>query len=159
MIGRTRPCHRTIYEMSPNTPLHCTVTNKGPCHIDVACTLGDDGSVPPRVAAEFDEREPALSPDGQELFFSLPGTAFMMSQVETEPTFAAGTPERVFDTTGYRLGTSGTSGRRYNISSDGERFVMVRFDQPQLTRRDGFNGVILVENWFQELTERVPTGR
>ena len=97
--------------------------------------------------------DPVWSPDGQELFFWLPGTGLMMSQVETDPTFTPGNPERVFDTTGYRLDGGG---RRYDISPDGDRFVMVLSGSTQTTGVDSFIGLIFVENWFEELTQRVP---
>ena len=95
---------------------------------------------------------PVWSPEGQELFFWLPNTGLMASRVETEPTFSSGTPERLFDTTGYRL--SGSS-RRYDISPEGERFVMVLSDGARATGDNSFVGLIFVENWFTELTERV----
>ena len=98
--------------------------------------------------------DPVWSPDGQELFFWLPGTGLMVSKVQTDPTFTPGNPERVFDTTGYRLDSGG---RRYDISPNGEHFVMVLSGGAQTAGDDEpFNGLIFVENWFEELKERVP---
>ena len=39
----------------------------------------------------------------------------------------------------------------YDVSSDGQRFLMIRQDEsPEVGK------IVLVFNWFQELTERVP---
>ena len=99
-------------------------------------------------------RQPAWSPSGQELFFQSPASAsFMVSQVETAPTFSWTTPERLFGLESVR--TAG--GREWDIVPDGDRFVFLAPGPvTQTSGEAGFNGLIFVENWFQELTARVP---
>ena len=96
--------------------------------------------------------DPAWSQDGQELFFTS-SSSFMVARVETDPTFRTSTPERLFGLESFYLGL----GRGWDIAPDGERFV---FRTPAATTEpvdeSGFNGLIFVENWFQELKARVP---
>ena len=73
--------------------------------------------------------------------------------VETEPTFSPGNPEVLFETP-YRISLPGR-GRSFDLSPDGERFLMIKEDAPA-----GETGaeahIIFVQDWFQELTERLP---
>ncbi len=77
----------------------------------------------------------------------------MVSEIETEPTFSPGTPTEVFQTSGLDLGGGG---RLYDPAPDGERFVVRRVGGAQSTGEDVFDGLIVVEHWFEELTDRVP---
>ena len=77
----------------------------------------------------------------------------MVTQVETEPSFSSGTPEPLFSIRSYLVG----GGRQYDVAPDGDRFIFPRRGATGQTSDDEpFNGLIFVENWFQELTERVP---
>ena len=96
---------------------------------------------------------PVWSPDGRELFYRSP-TDLMVAQVETEPTFSSRTPEPLFSIGGY--GMAG-GGRRFDVAADGERFIVRKLETAGQTGDEPFNGLIFVENWFQELTERVPS--
>ena len=101
-------------------------------------------------------RDPVWSPDGPELFYRT-RTDLMVAQVETEPTFSSRTPEPLFSLSGYEIGGPGT-GRRFDLAPDGDRFVVQKPGTAEQTSDgDSFNGLIFVENWFEELTERVPT--
>ena len=52
---------------------------------------------------------------------------------------------------------AGRGGRRFDLAPDGERFIIRKpGGGTQAAGDDPFNGVIIIENWFQELTERVP---
>ena len=90
---------------------------------------------------------PLWARDGQELFYLAPGARLMAVGVQTEPSFAPGNAEEVFE--GY---WAGALGRTYDISPDGERFLMIKEsaggDSPEF---------ILVQNWFEELKRLVPT--
>ncbi len=78
----------------------------------------------------------------------------MMAQIETEPTFSARTPQPLFSRATY---TVQGAGRQYDIAPDGDRFLFKKpGDSGQTNDDDQFTGLIFVENWFQELTERVP---
>ena len=100
---------------------------------------------------------PVWSPDGRELFYR-GRTDLMVAQVETDSTFTHGTPEPVFSLSGYGMQGSPATGRRFDIAPEGDRFIVrAPFGAAVQTGDDEpFNGLIFVENWFQELTERVP---
>ena len=96
---------------------------------------------------------PVWSPDSRRLFY--PADAGMMvAEVETTPTFNASTPTQAFGLANYRIG--GGAARGYDIAPDGERFLVITSGATETAGEDPFNGMILVDNWFQELTERVP---
>ena len=77
----------------------------------------------------------------------------MVAQIETEPTFSALTPEPLFSWSGYLLGVGG--GRQFDIAPDGERFIVPK--RGGLASDDQTStGLIFVDNWFEELKERVP---
>ena len=98
---------------------------------------------------------PVWSPGGLELFYNAFSGFLTVTQIETEPTFSAGTPEPLFSTAGY-LTTGGV--RQWDIAPDGDRFVFRKpTERVGQTGDDFFNGLIFVENWVQELTERVPS--
>ena len=99
---------------------------------------------------------PVWSPDGRELFYLGPPTPNLMSvRVETEPTFSARTPELLFGLSGYTLFQN--SRRQFDGAPGGDRFVLL---EPGVSRqtgdRDALIGMVVVENWFEELKERVP---
>ena len=97
---------------------------------------------------------PVWSPDGRELFYRGP-TDLMVAQIETEPTFSSGTPEPLFSVPGMFGGP--VAGRRFDIAPDGDRFIVRRVGvATQTSDDDPFNGLIFVENWFEELKARVP---
>ena len=64
---------------------------------------------------------------------------------ETEPTFSPANPQVVFDGLYYSW-----RGRAYDVSPDGQRFLMIKDDANPLE-------LILVQNWFEELKRLVPT--
>ena len=94
---------------------------------------------------------PAWSRDGAELFYIDPANTLMAVPVRTSgTTFSAGTPAKVFDTK-YAMYMAS---RGYDVSADGRRFVMIKAGAA------GGNApptsVVVVANWFEELTARVP---
>ena len=92
-------------------------------------TEGGDGPVWPR--------------NGRELFYRN-GNKMMAVEIATQPSFSAGTPSMLFE-------ISATSGQ-YDVSSDGQRFLMVQQNE-QATSATQINVVL---NWFEELKRRVP---
>jgi len=71
--------------------------------------------------------------------------------ISTDPTFAVGNPTLLFE--GSYVGGPG-SGRDYDVTPDGQRFLMVRVkggEQAAPTQMD------VVLNWFEELKRLVPT--
>ena len=106
----------------------------------------DDGRW--QISRDFG-RSPVWAPSGRELFFRGP-TDMMTVSVETEPTFRPGNPEVLF-TAPYRTDAP-LRGRPWDVAADG-RFLMVREGAVGETTTPH---LVVVENWFQELTERVP---
>ncbi len=93
-------------------------------------------------------------PNGRELFYrSRIGETMMVVPVETEPTFTAGTPEVLF--TGNYFGGLATGGH-YDISPDGQRFLMLRDPETQAGPQ-AVTQLHVVFNWFEELKRLVPT--
>ena len=98
--------------------------------------------------------DPVWSTDGRQLFFVELPPRLMIAEIETDPTFSRGTPTEVVNLGGF---DRGGGGRRYDLAPDGERFVVRRSGGAQTIGEDASDRLIFVENWFQELTERVPT--
>ena len=93
--------------------------------------------------------EVTWSPDGHSLFYR-EGQRWMSVAVKTQPDFSAETPKAMFE--GPYLNVPGVS---YDVAPDGQRFMMLEesVKQPPTTRLN------VVLNWFEELTQRVPTGK
>ncbi len=75
--------------------------------------------------------------------------------IETEPTFVAGAPEVLFEGP-YLLGSH--TGREYDISPDGERFLVLKIEG----ERQGPTAektMVVVENWFEELKRLAPSSK
>jgi len=93
--------------------------------------------------------ESTWGPEGRELFFRS-GEAVMMVRIQADPNFTAGSPEVLF-TGNY---DSALSVRSYDISPDGQRFLMIK-DAGMTGERQAQINVVL--NWFEELKRLVPT--
>ncbi len=85
---------------------------------------------------------PLWRADGKELFYVSRGT-LMAVPINTVGSFQAGTPVKLFEA---RLETSGIRGRRYDVTSDGQRFLLNR--QLGATTQFGF---VAVQNWTADL--------
>jgi serine/threonine-protein kinase len=91
--------------------------------------------------------EPIWSRNGRELFYRI-GDKMMAVDIETTPTFRAGTPRMLFEQPGYS-----SSSRQYDVAPDGQRFLMLKL------QRDAANTppqIVVVKNWFEELKRLVP---
>jgi serine/threonine-protein kinase len=97
---------------------------------------------------------PQWGPDGRELFFQAYDGTIMAVTYETEPIFRPGIPVPVVDGP-YLIGTPALP-RAFDISSDGQRFLMINqgattdaaVEEPEIH---------VVLNWTDELTRLVPT--
>ena len=110
--------------------------------------------------------EPVWNPNGRELFYRN-GAQMMAVEVEVgqastpvssgqagrpvATTFSAGTPRLLFK--GNYL-SSGAALAQYNVTSDGQRFLMI---QPVAQDSAAPQQINVVLNWFEELKQRVPT--
>ncbi len=90
--------------------------------------------------------EPGWGPDGKELFYRT-GEAFIAVQVEADETFERGPARTLFADPYYDL-----AGRSWDISPDGERFLMIRSSQGASDNQQ----IIVVQNWLEELKRLVP---
>ena len=95
-------------------------------------------------------RVPAWSPDGRELFYNS-GERMMRVSVQTEPDFAAGIPELLFEGRYYY----GNNVRGYDISPDGQRFLMIK-EPDSSVETVGATQINVVLNWFEEIERLVP---
>ena len=92
--------------------------------------------------------EPVWSADGGELFYRL-GDKMMVVEVQSEPAFTSEGPQLVFEVP-YLTNQFGTS--NYDISPDGQRFLMLKEDTAQEQAQ-----INVILNWFEELKRLVPT--
>lgn len=98
--------------------------------------------------------EPLWSRDGRELFYRDARNAarrqVLAVPVQTSPSFSAGPPRLLFQ------GTQAPhiNGQNYDVAPNGQRFLMIQSGQgPPATQ------INVVLNWFEELKQRVSTGR
>ena len=96
--------------------------------------------------------EPVWNPNGRELFYRS-GGKIMAVDVTTQPGFAAGTPRKLFE--GPYL-PSPLTNPNYDVSPDGERFLMLK---PADSSGMAPTQINIVLNWFEELKQKVPTGK
>ena len=96
---------------------------------------------------------PLWGPGGRELFYRR-GQAMMRARIQTEPTFSHRRPEELF--TG-EYSAAIFYGRSYDISPDGQRFLMLK--PAELAEQTSASQIIVVQNWFEELKRLVPTDK
>jgi Tol biopolymer transport system component/DNA-binding winged helix-turn-helix (wHTH) protein len=97
-------------------------------------------------------REPVWNPNGRELFYRS-GDKMMAVEITTQPSFAAGKPRVLFE--GKYLPAVFTV-PNYDVSPDGQRFLMIK---PVEQKQAGPTQINVVLNWFEELKQKVPTGK
>ena len=94
--------------------------------------------------------EPLWSPSRSELYYrSIDGSRVMSIPFRTEPEFTVEAPQLLFEAP--FVPSLGQWGRNYDISPDGERFLMIR-DAKNRTAPLEFHVVL---NWFEELKAKV----
>jgi len=93
---------------------------------------------------------PLWARDGRELFYYLDPGQVMAVPVEAGDTFTYGNPQVVVD----GIYNSGV-GRTYDVSPDGQRFLMVKA-APATDGASAGVGLVFVQHWTEELRRRVP---
>jgi Tol biopolymer transport system component len=93
-------------------------------------------------------KEPLWNRNGRELFYRS-GSKVMAVEITTHPSFSASTPKVIFE--GQYLSVNYTV-PNYDVSSDGQRFLMLK----PIEQAAQINVVL---NWFEELKQKVPTGK
>jgi Tol biopolymer transport system component len=94
--------------------------------------------------------EPVWNPNGRELFYRS-GDKMMAVDVSAQPSFSPGTPRALFERH-YRLTPFPQTIPTYDVSPDGQRFLMIKENEQASTQ------INIVLNWLEELKQRVPTG-
>jgi eukaryotic-like serine/threonine-protein kinase len=95
--------------------------------------------------------EPVWNRNGRELFYRS-GDKMMAVNIATQSGFTAGTPRLLFQ--GQYVPAS-TSSPNYDVSADGQRFLMLKRSEQAGAAPTQINVVL---NWFEELKRRVPPG-
>jgi serine/threonine-protein kinase len=93
---------------------------------------------------------PAWAANGRELFYMNADGAVMAVPIQTEPTFSAGNPTKLFDGQWFR----GQSGRSYDVAKDG-RFLMIK-DVATNEQGSAAATMTVVVNWVEELKQKLP---
>jgi serine/threonine protein kinase len=96
--------------------------------------------------------EPVWNRNGRELFYRN-GDKMMAVDIYTEPSFAAGKPRQLFEGD-YILNYF--AGPYYDVSSDGQRFLMLKPVEHAQVAPSEINVVL---NFFEQLKQKVPTGK
>ena len=96
-------------------------------------------------------REPVWNPNGRELFYR-DGDKMMSVDVTMQPRFAVGKPKVLFEG---KYVQSPVRLANYDVSSDGQRFLMVKPGEQETTETQ----INVVLNWSEELKQKVPAGK
>ena len=96
--------------------------------------------------------EPVWNRNGREIFYRS-GDKMMAADIASQPSFAAGKPQMLFERT--YVPSTGTA-PNYDVSPDGQRFLMLK---PVEQARAAPTQINVVLNWFEELKQKVPTGK
>jgi Tol biopolymer transport system component len=96
--------------------------------------------------------EPLWSRNGKQLFY-LHSKQVWVVDVQTGSGFSASKPRLLFEQPGY---SSSATIRTWDISLDGQRFLMVKMGE---RKSQPITELVLVQNWFEELKRLVPTER
>ena len=93
--------------------------------------------------------EPLWAHSGEELFYRNGLNELVAVDVSGDPSFSASQGVVLFSMDGCQPGSGHP---QYDVSFDDQRFVMLRIEDDG----SGTDGLILVQNFFEELLERVP---
>jgi len=91
---------------------------------------------------------PLWAPDMSEIYYRS-SSSVMAVEIDLSESFEAGQPHALFDDTYYDA-----SGFQYDLSPDGERFLMIKTYGDE--GDDGNRPIKVVTNWFEELKRLVP---
>jgi len=94
--------------------------------------------------------EPLWNRNGRELFYRA-GNRMMAVEITAQPSFMAGKPKLLFEG---QYEPTLVSNANYDVSPDGQRFLMLKASERQEAAPTQINVVL---NWFEELKRRVPT--
>jgi hypothetical protein len=95
---------------------------------------------------------PLWSHNGQELFYVSPTDAIMRVSVERGSSWTATTPTIIVKE-GYVTAAAIVTGRNYDVSADGQRFLMLK---PATDPNVSSSQIVVVQHFDQELKRLVP---
>jgi len=95
---------------------------------------------------------PVWARGGQELFYLDSTNALTAVSVHTTPTFGFEGPTKLFDGPYY----FGAAGRTYDVSPDGQRFLLIK-NTMSGDQTSTLPSIVVVVNWVEELKQKVPT--
>jgi Tol biopolymer transport system component len=96
--------------------------------------------------------EPVWNPNGLELFYRN-GDKMMAVDIATQPSFAAGKDRMLFEGP---YEPAPITNPNYDVSPDGQRFLMLK---PTEQAGAAPTQIIVVQNWLEELKQKVPVGK
>ena len=97
--------------------------------------------------------EPVWNRNGRELFYRI-GRRFMAVPIDPAQNFSAGNPTVLFEGD-YVASNFPLTSPGYDVSPDGQRFLVVKEIEPAATATE----INVVVNWTEELKRRVPTNQ
>lgn len=97
--------------------------------------------------------DPVWSVNGRELFYRNSENRLVSVTVDLDPTLRVVQSQDLFDTSGYAFARFG---RPFDISPDGTQFLMRKVTPSDSGGADHFNGLVLIQHWFEELKRLVP---
>ncbi len=97
---------------------------------------------------------PLWSRNQEELVYVSPDGALMGVSVARGPSWAASAPALLVKA-GYYT-NPGDIGRTYDMAADAQRFLLIKEERPS-DETDPSAGIVVVQNWFEELKRLVPT--
>jgi serine/threonine-protein kinase len=101
-------------------------------------------------------KKPLWARSSKELFYREPSGAVMSASVESGPTFRAGNPTKLVEGGGY-FAPLLELGRTYDVSPDGQRFLMIKVGGESDQTAALPPSIVIVQNWSEELKRLVPT--
>jgi serine/threonine-protein kinase len=111
-----------------------------------------DASAERRQVSNSGGTRPSWTPTSRELFYLAPDGALMSVPVGTGPTWSARNPTRLFNGP-YFSGSAANTGRTYDVSRDGLRFLMIKPIGPSAMAQ---STIVVIQNWQEELKRLVP---
>jgi hypothetical protein len=95
--------------------------------------------------------DPAWSRNGRELFYLDGEGALVTVSIQTQPTFSAGRPTKLFDAPYFAV----TGTRRYDVTADGQRFLFIK-NNADRSALSATPSLVVIQNWKEELKRLVP---
>jgi len=96
-------------------------------------------------------RTPVWAHNGRALFYRSPDKAVMAVQIEPGSAWRSGPPTQMLPARYFD--NSGTTGRSFDVTADGQRFLMIKEGGGDDTSPPQ---AVVVQNWTEELKRLVP---